>query len=359
MSKARQLADLGNVYDDGALSNRNVIVNGAMEIDQRYGGSGPNTVTDGNYNVDRFGMYYSGNAYSTQQSTTAPDGFKNSLLMTVTGTSTPVYSFFGQRIEGLNSARLGFGTSWAKTVTLSFWVRSSVSGIYSFAITNNNGDRTYAVNYTINSANTWEYKTATILGDTTGTWLTTNGVGVYIRFNLGSAAARLISEGSWQAVNADGATGSTGADTWATTSGATFYITGVQLEIGDTSTPFEHRSYGDELLRCQRYFQMTNAFALFSGRGTGTTTAVASLPLTVPMRASPTLTTNGIDTRGYTSAAVDISNGTPSVHSYSANDNLLTLNLSSFDNLLDDRVINFQITGSPNGATGWSIDAEL
>jgi len=255
MSKARQLADLGNVYDDGALSNRNVIVNGAMEIDQRYGGSGPNTVTDGNYNVDRFGMYYSGNAYSTQQSTTAPDGFKNSLLMTVTGTSTPVYSFFGQRIEGLNSARLGFGTSWAKTVTLSFWVRSSVSGIYSFAITNNNGDRTYAVNYTINSANTWEYKTATIPGDTTGTWLTTNGVGVYIRFNLGSAAARLISEGSWQAVNADGATGSTGADTWATTSGATFYITGVQLECSDTATPFEHRSYGDELARCQRYYE--------------------------------------------------------------------------------------------------------
>ena len=255
MSKARQLADLGNVYDDGALSNRNVIVNGAMEIDQRYGGSGPNTVTDGNYNVDRFGMYYSGNAYSTQQSTTAPDGFKNSLLMTVTGTSTPVYSFFGQRIEGLNSARLGFGTSWAKTVTLSFWVRSSVSGIYSFAITNNNGDRTYAVNYTINSANTWEYKTATIPGDTTGTWLTTNGVGVYIRFNLGSAAARLISEGSWQAVNADGATGSTGADTWATTSGATFYITGVQLEAGSIATPFERRLIGTELALCQRYYE--------------------------------------------------------------------------------------------------------
>ena len=295
MSKARQLADLGNVYDDGALSNRNVIVNGAMEIDQRYGGSGPNTVTDGNYNVDRFGMYYSGNAYSTQQSTTAPDGFKNSLLMTVTGTSTPVYSFFGQRIEGLNSARLGFGTSWAKTVTLSFWVRSSVSGIYSFAITNNNGDRTYAVNYTINSANTWEYKTATIPGDTTGTWLTTNGVGVYIRFNLGSAAARLISEGSWQAVNADGATGSTGADTWATTSGATFYITGVQLEIGDTSTPFEHIPYSDQLARCQRYYQQlggSNYARLFAGFCASTTEAPCTYVFP-EMRAAPTAGSSG------------------------------------------------------------------
>ena len=104
---------------------------------------------------------------------------------------------------------------------------------------------------------------------------------------------------------------------------------------------------------------MTNAFAHFAGRGTGTTTAVASLPLTVPMRASPTLTTNSISTRGYTSAAIDVSSGTPSVGSYSANDNLLSLNLTGFDNLLDDRVINFQITGTANGATGWSIDAEL
>ena len=309
MSKARQLADLGNVYDDGALSNRNLIINGDMRIDQRYGGGGPNTVSGGNYSVDRFGMYYSGNAYSTQQSTTAPDGFKNSLLMTVTGTSTPVYSFFGQRIEGLNSAQFGFGTSWAKTVTLSFWVRSSVSGIYSFAITNNNGDRTYAVNYTINSANTWEYKTATIPGDTTGTWLTTNGVGVYIRFNLGSAAARLISEGSWQAVNADGATGSTGADTWATTSGATFYITGVQLEVGDTATPFEHpRSYGDELARCQRYFyawndtNLSDNYHFYSPYVSSPPNSSAQLGYFFPttMRANPSMTGVGLSLNRFT-----------------------------------------------------------
>jgi hypothetical protein len=295
MTKARDIADLGAVTSrldtvgasDGALSNRNLIINGAMEIDQRYGGAGPNTVTGGDHNVDRFGMYYSGNAYSTQQSTTAPDGFKNSLLMTVTGTSTPVYSFFGQRIEGLNSAQLGFGTSWAKTVTLSFWVRSSVSGIYSFAITNNNGDRAYAVNYTINSANTWEYKTATILGDTTGTWLTTNGVGVYIRFNLGSAAARLISEGSWQAVNADGATGSTGADTWATTSGATFYITGVQLEVGPEATPFEHRSYGDEYLRSARYYYEPD-MELY-GAGYDSANGMILIDFPAVMRATPTV----------------------------------------------------------------------
>ena len=282
MTKARNIAELANDISvdnnrDVTLSNlrsdqpmmfRNRIINGDMRISQRYGEANPQNNAGGSYHVDRFGMYYLGNSYTTQQSTTAPDGFLHSLKLTVDGTTTPTYSFFGQRIEGLNVAHLGFGKSWAKTITISFWVRSSVTGVYSIAVTNGNGDRAYAVQYTINAADTWEQKTATIAGDTTGTWLVNNANGLYLRFNLGSPSGRLISADSWQAANADGATSSTGADTWATTSGATFYITGVQLEEGTVPTPFEHRPYGTELALCQRYFERINGTDTNIGTGT-------------------------------------------------------------------------------------------
>ena len=360
MSKARQLADLGNVFDDGALSNRNRIINGAMVFDQRNGGSSV-AFTSAAYKLDRWvGAVGTATGTTIQRSTTSATGFSNSALITIGTGASPVAGAVNriyQVIEGYNISDFAWGTASASAITLSFWVRSSVTGTFSGALYGASTIQSYPFTYTISAANTFEQKTIIISGPTTGTWNSTNGAGVYVNFDLGSGSTFKTSAGSWTTGTYIGVTGSTNL---CETTGATFYLTGVQLEIGDTSTPFEHpRSYGDELARCQRYYQMTNAFALFSGRGTGTTTAVASLPLTVPMRASPTLTTNGIDTRGYTSAAVDISNGTPSVHSYSANDNLLTLNLSSFDNLLDDRVINFQITGSPNGATGWSIDAEL
>jgi len=283
----------------GALSHRNIIINGAMEICQRYGEANPQNTTGGWNHVDRFGMYYSGNSYTTQQSTTAPDGFLHSLKLTVDGTTTPTYSFFGQRVEGLNAAHLGFGKSWAKTITISFWVRSSVTGVYSIAVTNGAGDRAYAIQYTINTANTWEQKTTTIAGDTTGTWLVNNANGFYLRFNMGSPSGRLISAGSWQAANADGATGSTGADIWATTSGATFYLTGVQVELGSVATPFEHRSYGEELTRCERYYQILGGVSQ-SGTGMITVTgwdannAYGVYRFPTEMRTSPSLYTNNL-----------------------------------------------------------------
>jgi hypothetical protein len=234
---------------------KNRIINGGMVISQR--GTSPTITGGGDYSVDRFGNYYAVNAYTSVQSTTAPAGFINSLLLTVTTASaSPTYSFFYQKIEGLNCADLGFGLATASTITLSFWVRSSVTGIYSISISNGAGDRAYAVQYTINAANTWEQKTMTVPGDTSGTWLTTNGTGIFLRWNMGtSSAGRLITAGSWQAANADGATGSTGANTWANTNGATFYITGVQLEKGSTATSFDYRPYGTELALCQRYFE--------------------------------------------------------------------------------------------------------
>ena len=333
-SKAFGLAQLGNVYDDGALSNRNLIINGAMQVAQR----GTSSSSGGYSTVDRYYHNLSG-ATSTMTREEATFGqevdgqFKYWVKLNTTVGNN--YCGIQQRVEDVRSLREG-------RATLSFWVKGTnpASGQYLVQMqrlpagtSGSTLDIPLDDTYTVSS--TWTRKVFTFDVPALGTSVTETANSL-LYITLGAQEGTDTSTDAWE-----------------------LNITGVQLELGDTSTPFEHRSYGDELLRCQRYFQMTNAFALFSGRGTGTTTAVASLPLTVPMRASPTLTTNGIDTRGYTSAAVDISNGTPSVHSYSANDNLLTLNLSSFDNLLDDRVINFQITGSPNGATGWSIDAEL
>jgi hypothetical protein len=282
-------------YNTGmTVGFRNRLINGAMIISQR--GVSPTQSGGGDYSVDRFLNYYSGNVYTSVQSTTAPSGFINSLLLTnTTASASPSYSFFGQKIEGLNCTDLGFGTSNASIVTLSFWVRSSVIGIYSFSLSNSDGNRSYAAQYTINTANTWELKTVSIGGDTTGTWLTTNGTGIFIRWNMGTGqSGRLISAGSWQTANADGATGSTGANTWANTVDATFYITGVQLEKGNIATSFDVRPYGTELALCQRYFwKSTGATpndypSVGSGGFITSTYFSAFIPYPVQMRATPT-----------------------------------------------------------------------
>jgi hypothetical protein len=281
-----------NLDTTNSLFFRNRIINGGMQVAQR--GTSPTMTGGGDYSLDRFGHYYSSGAVTTAQSSTAPAGFTKSLLITVsTAASSPTYNFFYQKIEGLNCTDLDFGLSTASSVTLSFWVRSSVTGIYSVAITNYDGDRAYAVQYTINAANTWEQKTITIPGDTTGTWYTNNSVGLYVRWNMGSASgSRLISAGSWQVANADGATGSTGANTWVNTSGATFYITGVQLEKGTAATAFEYRPYGNELALCQRYYYLhCSGTSKSIGRG-GYFTAgqiECNIFFKVSMRVAPTL----------------------------------------------------------------------
>ena len=284
-----------------SVNMKNRIINGAMVISQR--GTSPTITGGGEYSVDRYINYYSGNAYTSVQSTTAPAGFNNSLLLTTTTASaSPAYSFFGQRIEGFNVADLGWGTANAKTVTLSFWVRSSVTGVYSVSFGNSDADRAYPVTYTISAANTWEQKTITVAGDTTGTWLTTNGIGINLRFNMGTATAgRLGTSGSWQAGNLDGATGSTGANTWANTNGATFYITGVQLEVGSTATSFDYRPYGTELALCQRYCYVLgtaggNLSMNASGANSTTTSTKMLFNYPVTMRSAPTASFSAANT---------------------------------------------------------------
>jgi len=246
-----------NISADNSLGFRNRIINGAMVIDQRNAGASA-TLSNTGYSLDRWQTYLSPSGKYTVQrnagSVTPPVGFTNYLGVT----STSAYSVSGgdyqaivQPIEGYNVADLGFGTANAKTVTVSFWVRSSLTGTFGGALANNGASRSYAYTYTISAANTWEQKSVTIAGDTAGTWNSTNGPGIVLLFGLGVGTTYSGTAGSWASANYMTATGATSV---VGTNGATFYITGVQLEVGSVATPFERRPFGTELSLCQRYF---------------------------------------------------------------------------------------------------------
>ena len=309
-SKAFGLAQLGNAYSDGALSNRNKIINGAMTIDQRNAGASVTPTSNAQYVLDRwFPALSQASKYSVQRTAaSAPIGFSHATLITSLSAYSSVASdffYYAQKIEGFNVADLNWGTAGASTITASFWVRSSLTGSFSVRFVNNSFNRPYVTTYTINSADTWERKTITVPGDTTGTWDTTNGPGIELAFDLGSGSNWTTSSAnSWQAASNIKLTGSVSL---LGTNGATWYVTGVQLEAGDTATPFEHRSYGQELALCQRYFYKTYNQSTVAGTATGvgiwSTTLTASnqgasfieqygVPSSkVTMRASPTVTT--------------------------------------------------------------------
>jgi hypothetical protein len=258
---------------------RNRIINGNMRIDQRNGGAAV-TITSDTFVVDRFKAFRVGGAATItgQRSTVAPTGFTNSVIFTVGTGAAPGagdYTQFDQNIEGFNTADLGWGTASAQSVTVSFWVRSSLTGTFGFAFRNDAGNRSYVASYTISAANTWEYKTVTVLGDTTGTWLTNNSSGIKMTFDLGVGSTFSTTAGSWQAGNFIGLTGGTKL---AATAGATFYITGVQLEAGSVATPFERRDYGRELIMCQRYYE--KSYSLDTVPGTATATGMVIYPST-------------------------------------------------------------------------------
>jgi hypothetical protein len=292
----------GITFPDGSLQTaaasplvlRNRIINGAMVVDQRNAGASVTPTAD-TYLVDRWlvGLTSSTTFFSWQQSSTAPTGFTKSLLATSLGANTPsagqIYSLI-QKIEGFNTADLGWGTASAQTVTLSFWVRASVTGTYAVIIGNSGLTRVYPATYTINSANTWEQKTITIAGDTSGTWDTTNGTGIRVNFNLGTGSTYAIASGSgW--VTSTGAYTVSGTTNISATNGATFYITGVQLEQNTSATPFERRLYNQELANCQRYYYRMTAGSSFGQFGfatsRGTTNQEGSFPVPVTMRDTP------------------------------------------------------------------------
>jgi len=228
-----------------------------MRIDQRNAGASVTiTANTAQYITDRFIVRGTqASKLTAQQSSVAPTGFSTSLLVTSSSSYSVTasdYFVVEQRIEGFNVVDLAFGGATARQVTLSFWVRSSLTGTFGGAFGNSALDRTYPFSYSIAVANTWEQKTVTITGDAAGTWLTNNGIGLSLFLGLGTGSSLSGTAGSWAAATYVSATGATSV---VGTNGATFYITGVQLEPGTVATPFERRSYGAELALCQRYYE--------------------------------------------------------------------------------------------------------
>ena len=283
------------IQNTAAIGFRNRIINGGMVIDQRNAGASVSLTTTASYAVDRFfGFEDTDGTMTAQRSTTAPAGFINSLLCT-TGTAdsslgATQYASVGQNIEGLNVADLNWGTASAQTVTLSFWVRSSLTGTFGGSLRNSASNRSYPFTYSISAANTFEYKTITIPGDTTGTWLTTNGIGISLSFGLGVGSTYSGTAGAWAASDFRSATGATSV---IGTAGATWYITGVQLERGSTASSFDFRSFAQELALCQRYYYRVSPGAsskMLSGSGAAftTTSGAAFTTFPVTMRTAPT-----------------------------------------------------------------------
>ena len=282
---------------------KNRIINGAMVIDQRNAGASVTPTTDGTFSVDRWRCGLSVTSkFSVQQnagSVTPPAGFKNYLGVTsLSGYTVGLSENFriSQSIEGFNTADLEYGTANAQTVTLSFWVRSSLTGTFGGAIKNSAETRVYPFTYSISAPTTWEYKTITIPGDTTGTWVgATNGNGLGVHFSLGTGATVSGTAGAWAAGNLFSATSAVSV---VGTNTATWYITGVQLEKGTQATAFDYRSYTHEELLCQRYFIKVGV-ATYAGRGGSTTSASFNMPTPVTMRTAPTITGTTSQIRRY------------------------------------------------------------
>ena len=269
---------------------KNRIINGAMTIDQRNAGAA--VTASGAFAVDRFispqFVGYATLALSAQQSTDTAPNFTQALKTTVvTAQAVPTGGYIigaDHRIEGFNFADFGFGTANAQPFTLSFWVKSSITGTYPVSFFNAAVNRAYLATYTINAANTWEKKTITVAGDTSGTWNTTNDIGLGMQFAIAAASGSHGTPGSWSGTYKSGVSGM--PDVGAT-SGATWAVTGVQLERGSTATPFEFRSYGQELALCQRYYQ--TGLCAYSGYQTAGSSYGGFTPFATTMRAAPTM----------------------------------------------------------------------
>ena len=346
---------------------KNRIINGAMVIDQRNAGASVTINSSAyTYPVDRFAGFGepTDGVYTLQQSSTAPAGFTNSLLATVTTADSSVGSaqryFVRQSIEGLNIADLDWGLSTAKTITVSFWARSSLTGTFGGSIMNDNFDRAYPFTYTINQANTWEYETITIPGDTTGTWLKTNGTGLVLIFSIGAGSGRVGTAGAWQ-TPAAALFGATGQTNIIATNGATWAITGVQLEKGSQSTAFDYRDYGNELRLCQRYCYTIRG-VYYTRRltiGSATNNMIWNPQHPVPMRTTPTLLTSN-----FTSSTIEGFNysanaptGALTVIGMSEGDNYVAqVDMTFASGISSGQIVCWRWIGSPTAYVGFQAE---
>jgi len=298
--------------------NRNKIINGAMVINQRA-----TAVTSSAYTVDRWGFNATQNSKATVQQSTSiyPVGFTASLGVTSSSSYSVLagdYFVLSQPIEGLNCSDLAWGTASAKTVTLSFQVYSSLTGTFGGSLMNNAGNRCYPFSYTIGSSNTWTSVSITIAGDTTGTWATDTSTGIYVFFGLGVGSTYSGTAGSWAASNYRSSTGATSV---VGTNGATFYITGVQLEKGSVATPFENRLYGTELALCQRYCVAYSNEIIGQTLGGSSLGGIQKLP--VSMRSTPTISS------GASYSVSSGSAGVPALYPTSTNQTVWLINSSA------------------------------
>ena len=290
MSNTALLGSYGG-QGNSSLMFRNKVINGAMEICQRYAVNTNVTLGAPAYVVDRFVAREATPASANAQwSTVAPDGFANSLAYLITATGTPTTNDIAgieHKIEGLNVVDLAWGTAAAKPVALSFWARSSVTGTYGGLVTNGAETRAYGYTYSISAANTWEYKTVVIPGDTSGTWLKDNGIGLRITWDMGSGSGKRVAGGSWSTIS-NFEFGVNSTVILGQTASASFYITGVQLEA-ETATPFERRPYSVEEQMCFRYFQKITQMLALNQLNSLNELCIWYKPV-VPMRTSATAT---------------------------------------------------------------------
>jgi hypothetical protein len=279
-----------------ASSFKNRIINGGMTISQRNGTTATLITADNQYGLDRF-TYRTNltSKFTSTQSTNAPAGFYNSNQTTVTTSATPAsgeYASLKHSIEGYNITDLAFGTANAKPITLSFWVYSSVVGTYGGRLCNESLSQTYVFQYTVNVANTWEQKTISAVGSTTGTWNSTTAIGLAVQFDLGSGTAFQTSTlNAWQNADAIRAAGNVQL---ITNSGANWYVTGIQIEVGTVATSFDFRSYTTELQLCQRYclvWDIAVSPTRMFGWNNTTTVGVVNVPIPVTLRSPPTSVT--------------------------------------------------------------------
>ena len=319
ISTSQTITSTGNITTSGTLNtpsinggqiggSRNMIINGAMQVAQR--GTSIAVSSALVYTLDRFAAENDTTTMTATQASDAPTGFEYSLKLTngtgATATGTHI-NRIRYALEGYDTNQLEIGTANAKKVTLSFHVKSSITGTYIVSFLDSGNDNGYPASYTINSANTWEKKTITLTMSDYGSWVgsSTNAINLILHWDLGSGPDRDLSNlNAWNDGSANDFSHSSQTE-WVGTTGSTFYLTGVQLEVGSQATPFEHRSFGEELRLCQRYYYREEASSVSSstsykrygvGQYYSATAAEAFVYLPVTMRAVPTLETTGTST---------------------------------------------------------------
>ena len=325
---------------------RNLIINGAMQVAQR--GTSTASISSGNtFVLDRFRLQLvNGGTWTMSQSTTVPSGqgFSNSLKLDCTTADTSLGGDdllqIQTLLEGQNLQHLAYGTSNAKTLTVSFWIRSNKTGTYTVELMHQTSSSTYpftSKTFTISSADTWEKKTLSFAGDTSADIINSNAVGYYLNIWLGAGSLRTsgtLSNGTWNLTKANRVSSSN--VNLADSTSNELYLTGVQLEVGDSASDFEHRSFGDEYQRCLRYYYRTPApngglaanepFPCV-GNMDGSTTGAYMLQFPIPMRAAPSAIEQSGTASDYSIRVTSDANGTsvPTASGFTAESALINL----------------------------------